>query len=82
MRHVERRAGMKFERIGAPQPDDIIKASARDATRSLDEVPAEVLPLFRDVAKVRLRGPTRVPAAAAAAAVRPHEEFFLVLLSN
>eukprot|EP00795_Rhopilema_esculentum_P008058 gene8058-13973_t len=32
---VEKQAGIKFMRIGAPQPSDIIKASAKDATSKI-----------------------------------------------
>lgn len=52
LRGVERRAGIRFRRIGPPQPADIIKASARDATRFLDEIPPDVLQHFHDAAKV------------------------------
>eukprot|EP00730_Choanoeca_flexa_P018423 TRINITY_DN8957_c0_g1_i1.p1 TRINITY_DN8957_c0_g1~~TRINITY_DN8957_c0_g1_i1.p1 ORF type:complete len:746 (+),score=242.38 TRINITY_DN8957_c0_g1_i1:87-2324(+) len=51
IRYVEKRAGITFKRIGAPQPSDIIKASARDAIQSLDAVPDSVLPHFKDVAQ-------------------------------
>eukprot|EP01147_Barroeca_monosierra_P003166 gene3166-5909_t len=51
LRGVERRAGIRFRRIGPPQPADIIKASARDATRFLDEIPPDVLQHFHDAAK-------------------------------
>ena len=30
---VERKAGIKFARIGAPQPADIIRAAAKDSLR-------------------------------------------------
>ncbi len=30
---VERKAGLFFQRIGAPQPEDIIKAGAKDSAR-------------------------------------------------
>ena len=33
IRAVERKAGLAFQRIGAPQPVEIIKAGARDAAR-------------------------------------------------
>ena len=33
MRQVERKAGISFQRIGAPQPLDIIKAGAKDAAK-------------------------------------------------
>ena len=35
VRLVEQKAGITFQRIGAPQPVDIIKAGARDSVRSV-----------------------------------------------
>ncbi len=35
VKQVERRAGITFQRIGAPQPVDIIKAGAKDSIRYL-----------------------------------------------
>lgn len=51
LRNVERRAGIKFERIGAPQPAELAASSAKDAVRFLDGVPDEVLPYFVAAAK-------------------------------
>lgn len=34
MQAVEQKAGFSFQRIGAPQPIDIVKAGAKDAARS------------------------------------------------
>ena len=51
LREVERRAGIKFQQVGAPQPADIIKASARDATQYLSNVSDEVLDHFREAAR-------------------------------
>ena len=45
---IERSAKIKFKKIGAPQPTDIMKANARDATLSFDNVSADVLALFDD----------------------------------
>lgn len=53
LRQVERRAGIKFERIGAPQPNDIVNASSRDATQSLEGVSDEILGHFEKAAEVR-----------------------------
>jgi hypothetical protein len=39
-------AKIKFKKIGAPQPTDIVKSSARDIVISLKEVSDEVLPYF------------------------------------
>eukprot|EP00045_Choanoeca_perplexa_P012086 m.130555 g.130555 ORF g.130555 m.130555 type:complete len:751 (+) comp15877_c0_seq4:153-2405(+) len=68
VRYVEKRAGINFKRIGAPQPVDIIQASARDATQSLDAVPDEVLPYFTEVAKelIEKRGAENALCAALA----------------
>lgn len=65
---VERRAGITFQRVGAPQTGDIIKAAARDAVRSLTEVPTSVLPYFSEAAAqfIEEKGPTQALAAALA----------------
>ena len=41
---------MKFKQIGAPQPNDIITASARDASQSFDDINKEILPFFKETA--------------------------------
>ena len=51
LKSVERRAGITFRRIGPPQPEDIIKASAHDAIKHLDDVPDKVLPYFHEAAQ-------------------------------
>lgn len=48
---IERKAGFKFERIAAPQPLDIAKASGNTATDSVLAVSDTVVPLFRQAAK-------------------------------
>ena len=35
---IEQKAGIVFEKIGVPQPDDIIKATVRDTIKKLSEV--------------------------------------------
>ena len=52
---IESQAGITLKRIGVPQPDDVIKASAMDICNSLDEVHDDVLPLFRDTAQALIR---------------------------
>jgi ATP-dependent RNA helicase DDX21 len=47
---VERVAKIKFKRVGAPQPEDIMKATARDIAISLKMVSEDVLPYFSDIA--------------------------------
>ncbi|KAG0598099.1 hypothetical protein M758_12G046000 [Ceratodon purpureus] len=47
---IERKAGFKFERIAAPQPVDIAKASGNTATDGILAVADNVVPLFRQAA--------------------------------
>jgi ATP-dependent RNA helicase DDX21 len=47
---IEHKAGIKIQRIGIPQPEDVIKASSRDTIKNLKEVNDEVLGLFEDAA--------------------------------
>lgn len=44
-------AKIKFKKICAPQPADIVKSSARDIVISLKEVSDEVLPYFNEIAE-------------------------------
>jgi ATP-dependent RNA helicase DDX21 len=48
---IERKAGFKFERIAAPQPADIAKASGNTATDGILAVGDTVVPLFRQAAQ-------------------------------
>jgi ATP-dependent RNA helicase DDX21 len=48
---IESQAGIKFKIIGAPQPEDVIRASARGIMRKLDDVSDSVLDLFSDASK-------------------------------
>ena len=48
---IEHQAGIKLQRIGVPQPEDVIKASAMDIVKNLDEVHDGVLPLFIETAR-------------------------------
>lgn len=48
---IERIAKIKLKKTGAPQPTDIVKASARDIVISLKSVSDSVLPHFNDIAK-------------------------------
>lgn len=38
--------------VGIPQPEDVIKASARDIVKSLDKVNPEVVEMFGDCADI------------------------------
>lgn len=44
---IERRAGMKFERFGAPQPADMARIAAERAVEMLKEVEPSVVGFFR-----------------------------------
>ena len=48
---IEGQAGIKFKMIGAPQPEDVICASASGIMRKLDDVSENVLDLFSDASK-------------------------------
>lgn len=48
---IESTAGIKLTRIGIPQAEDIVKASATGMLSSLDEVNQEALHLFSDASK-------------------------------
>ena len=47
---IESQAGIKLQRIGVPQPEDVIRASADEIITNLDQVHRDVLPLFGDTA--------------------------------
>ena len=52
---IEQQAGIKLQRIGVPQPEDVIKASAMDICKNLEEVHSDVLPLFVETAQELIR---------------------------
>jgi ATP-dependent RNA helicase DDX21 len=43
---IEYKAGFKFNQIGIPQPEDVIKATSRDSIKQLEEVNDDLLPMF------------------------------------
>lgn len=47
---IEQKAGIIFQKIGVPQPDDVIRASFRDTLKLLEEVEDKVIPIFEDAA--------------------------------
>ena len=50
LQKIEMRAGVQFTKIGAPQPEDIMKATSRDVLKSLDKVDEKALPFYQDIA--------------------------------
>jgi len=47
---IERTAGVKLQRVGIPQAEDVIRASAQGILANLDDVNQDVLHLFRETA--------------------------------
>jgi len=52
IQYIERKAGIKFEKIGVPQPADIIQASTKFLLGSLQEVNPSALPVLEKIADV------------------------------
>ena len=52
---IESRAGIKLEKIGAPQPTDIVKASSRDSAESLTKVNESIIPLYMEAAQMCIK---------------------------
>ena len=61
---IERVAGMKFERIGAPQPQDMAKIAASRTIEVIRAVDDTVVPYFEEAAKALLEGDEETGAAA------------------
>ncbi|XP_061491178.1 nucleolar RNA helicase 2-like [Rhineura floridana] len=68
LRQVEQKAGITFKRVGVPTATDIIKASSKDAIRSLDSVPPSAIDYFRQAAERLIEEKGAVEALAAALA--------------
>lgn len=51
IQNIERKAGIKFQTIGIPQPHDVIRATSRDTIKQLKTVNDDLLPLFTDAAE-------------------------------
>jgi ATP-dependent RNA helicase DDX21 len=52
---IEREAGIKFERVSAPQPDEIAKAMGGDAAEMITDVSDSVIPAFKSAAEELLK---------------------------
>lgn len=66
---IEKKAGFKFERIAAPQPSDIARASASSAAESINGVSDSLLPIFRPAAEELVRSSTLSPTDIIAKAI-------------
>ncbi|KAL6069945.1 Nucleolar RNA helicase 2 [Balamuthia mandrillaris] len=65
---LERAIGTKFERIGTPQPEDLVKATADSVGEKLDAVHHTMIPLFLEKAKELIAKKGAAEALAAAMA--------------
>lgn len=68
LKNIENRSGIRFKRIGAPQPDEIIRSSAKDVIAFLSKVPENTLEYFRSAAEELITEKGAVDAVAAALA--------------
>ena len=50
LQHIESKAGILMQKIGVPQPEQVIKASSMGTIELLKEVNEKVLPLFSEAA--------------------------------
>ena len=50
IQHIEQKAGITMQKIGVPQPEQVIKATSIGVLESLKEVNQKVIPLFDDAA--------------------------------
>ena len=52
IQQIEERAGVKLKIIGAPQPEDVIRASSKGMLKKLEDVREDVTELFGEAAKL------------------------------
>jgi len=50
LQHIEQKAGITMQKIGVPQPEQVIKASSMGTVALLKEVNEKVIPLFAEAA--------------------------------
>ncbi|KAH7055274.1 P-loop containing nucleoside triphosphate hydrolase protein [Linnemannia elongata] len=51
IQNIQRRAGMEMVKVGPPQPQDIIAATAQDAADIVAKVVKNVIPMFKPIAE-------------------------------
>ena len=66
---IEVKARIKFKKIGSPQPEEIIKATARDLAFSFDKVSDNVLNYFHETSNELLEKYTPQEALTRALAI-------------
>jgi ATP-dependent RNA helicase DDX21 len=69
LRQIERQAHLTFERIGAPQPEDLIGALGQDAAKDIADVHPSMTELFQSIADELIEEHGAKHALAAALAV-------------
>ena len=67
--NIERQAGIVFQKIGIPQPEDVMKASAKGIVKNLESVNSEVLPFFEETADLLIQKNNNDPRKALCAAL-------------
>uniref|UniRef100_A0A6A7FYE3 RNA helicase n=1 Tax=Hirondellea gigas TaxID=1518452 RepID=A0A6A7FYE3_9CRUS len=65
---IERRAGITFIRIGAPQAKDLVSATAEDSLKAIDGISSETAAFFNDHAKKLLDSKDPISCISAALA--------------
>jgi ATP-dependent RNA helicase DDX21 len=55
LERIEQLAGIKFDKIGIPTEDDMVKAKTKDVLKKLLDVEMDVLPNFKDTAKMFIK---------------------------
>jgi len=68
LKNIEAKTGIIFKKIGAPQPEDIVRSSAKDAIKFLDKIPESILEYFRPAAEQLIKDKGAVDALSAALA--------------
>jgi len=69
MKHLESKTGIKFQRIGTPQLEQLVEVGAQEACRAIDDVHGDMVTLFTPRARELIESSSAEEALAAALAV-------------
>ena len=69
MKHLETKTGIKFQRIGTPQLEQLVEVGAQEACRAIDDVHGDMVNLFTPSARELIESSSAEEALAAALAV-------------
>jgi ATP-dependent RNA helicase DDX21 len=78
LQQVERIAGIKFITISPPQPEEVIKAAAKDVVKTIEGIPKAMIPHFLPTAEnivALFGGDAKAALAACLAHISGHTEF-------